>query len=130
MGRERRLCGSAPAAPRLWQCPASSPRSLPALPGQTGPGCGGAHRAGDSLKFNNAREGSVALKVLRRCSWNLGMAGGSLVAADVDSKRWRRLRVQSSLRKRGRREEGCQALKGLRRLTWLDLVVSFIYSSL
>lgn len=91
--------------------------------------CGSAV-AGDSLKFSSSREGSVALEVFCDCFWNLGMAGGSLVAADVDSKQWRRLRVQSSLRKRGRRGEGCQTPKGLRRLTWLDLVVSFIYSSL
>ena len=87
-------------------------------------------KVGDSLKFINLREGSVALKVFCDCYWNLGMAGGSLVSADVNPKQWQRLRVQSSLRKRERREEGCQTFKGLRRLTWLDLVVSFIYSAL
>lgn len=58
------------------------------------------------------------------------MAGGSLVSAAVSSKQQQRLRVQSRLRKPERRGEGCQAFKGLRRLTWLDLVVSFIYSAL
>lgn len=45
-----------------------------------------AQEVGDSLKFSDSREGSVALEAFCDCSWNLRMAGGSLVAADVDSK--------------------------------------------
>lgn len=89
---QHRLCGSAPAVPQLFPSCASAQRA-PLTAYQrcwASPACREAQKVGDSLKFSNSREGSVALKVFCDCFWNLGMARGSLVAADVDSKRWRR----------------------------------------
>lgn len=83
------LCGSVPAVPQLWTCP-GSPCSLPTLLGKTSPACREAQKVGERLKFSNSREGSVAMKVFCDCFWNLEMVEGSLVAADVDSKQWRR----------------------------------------
>lgn len=120
---QHQLCGSAlPVWISTSYSPAVEvPSELPSQPtstaGQDQPCMQGGSESWREPKFSNSREGSVALKVFCIYFWNLGVAGGSLVAADVDSKQWQRLRVQSSLRKQGRRGEGCQTLKGLRRLT-------------
>lgn len=84
---------------RAAAAPSKPPRSLPALADETSRTCAEVQNAGDSLKFVNPREGSVALEVFCGCYWNAGTAGGSLVSADVNSKQRQRLRVQSSLSK-------------------------------
>lgn len=61
--------------------------------------CMEVEEVGGSCKFIRSREGSIALTVFCDRDWNLGVAGVSLVSADVNSKQRQRLRVQSSLRK-------------------------------
>lgn len=66
--------------------PTKPPRSLPALTNEAKRTCVKAQKVGDSRKFSNSREGSVALKVFCRSYWNLGLAGSSLVSADANSR--------------------------------------------
>lgn len=70
--------------------PSKLPCSLPALTDETNRRCMKVQKVGDSLKFVNSREGSVALKAFWYCYWSLGVAEGSLVSADANSKQRQR----------------------------------------